>query len=267
MPSAGAALGFSASQLLQLQFQLAIGRCMCVRTAQWKIVDFGAFSVERRHVVVWFFFLATLTSVEDGRVLIASRRRREISLIFGRPMRAFTVLTRPLGSSRTTSKRVSRPLFPLGGRYSRPIHVIGSSFVNATLSPSPVQVAPRPSVSATLLYTRYCCARARPSPGFVPPSLVLILLLYTPSPHMRPYTSPPARGHSKPSPKRVSTLLPRRLRTARSPPCVHIFCHRGPPLLVGGLEPAHLKRPGFAHPPLFNDGGDPLFDNVGLRAL
>jgi len=189
MPSVGAALGFSASQLLQLQFQLAIGRCMCVRTAQWKVVDFGAFSVERRHVVVWFSFLASLTSVEDGRVLIASRRRRIISLIFGRPMRAFTVLTQPLGSSRTTSKRVSRPLFPLGGRYFRPIHLIGSSFVNATMSPSPVQVAPRPSVSATLLYTRYCCARARPSPGFVLPSLVLILLLYTPSPHMRPYTS------------------------------------------------------------------------------
>jgi len=151
--------------------------------------------------------VATLTSVEDDRMLVASRRWRPVFLIFGGQMRAFTVPTRPLGSSRTTPKRVSRPLLPLCNRSPRPTHLLGSSFLPAGMPPSPVPGAARPSVSATLLYTRYCCARTRLSPRSVPPSYVLLLWLCTPpshmrphipSPHMRPYTPPPPAATQRP---------------------------------------------------------------------
>jgi len=88
--------------------------------------------------------VATLTSVEDDRMLVASRRWRPVFLIFGGQMRAFTVPTRPLGSSRTTPKRVSRPLFPLCNRSPRPTHLLGSSFLPAGMPPSPVPGAARP---------------------------------------------------------------------------------------------------------------------------
>jgi len=173
-PSVGAPLGYSASHSLQHQFQLSIGRCVCVSTVQWQVVDSAVFSVERKRVVC-YIPLASLTSVEDDRMLVASRRRRPVPLIFGRQMRAFSVPTRPLGSSRTTPKRVSRPLMSLCGRSPRPIHLLGSSFLPAGMRSSPVPGAARPSVSATILHTRYCCGRTRPSSRLVPPSFVLFL--------------------------------------------------------------------------------------------
>jgi len=170
-----------------------------------------------------------MTSVEGDRMLVVSRRRRPVSLIFGRQMRAFSVPTRPLGSSCTTQKRVSRPLMSLCGRSPRPIHLLGSSFLHAGMRPSPVPGAARPSVSATILHTRYCCARTRPSLRLVRPSFVLFLWSCTLPPHMSPFTPPVHMRPYTPPPPAATQRPPR----CGFPPFS--------PLLPYGKPPAHVS--------------------------